>query len=50
LLVCLLIRNLFSYGAEVMTMQDWFNNGIKVINRERRRNLAKYRQQVDRTE
>lgn len=33
-----------------MTTNELFSNAMKVINRERRRRLAKYRQQVDRTE
>lgn len=33
-----------------MTENEFFNNGIKVIERERRRMLLKYREKVDRTE
>lgn len=38
------------YGGDVMTTNELFSNAMKVINRERRRRLAKYRQQVDRTD
>ncbi len=33
-----------------MVENEFFDNGIKVINRERRRALLKFRQNVDRTE
>jgi hypothetical protein len=41
---------LFRYGGYPVVDNEFFNNGIKVINRERRQSLLKYRQNVDRAE
>lgn len=40
----------FRYAGYTMMENEFFNNGIKVINRERRRRILKYREKVDRTE
>ena len=33
-----------------MVETDYFNNGLKVLHRERQRTLLKFREKVDRTE
>lgn len=38
------------YAGASMVENNFFDNGIRLIVRERRRSLLKYRQQVDRTE
>jgi hypothetical protein len=45
-----LLISFVSYGGYPMIENEFFNNGIKVINRERQQSLLKYRQKVDRTE
>jgi uncharacterized membrane protein YobD (UPF0266 family) len=39
-----------SYAGYSMIENEYFNNGIKVLERERRRSLLKFRQKVDLTE
>ncbi len=40
----------FSYAGYSMIENEYFYNGIKVLNREHRRSCLKFRQKVDRTE
>ncbi|CAF4350265.1 unnamed protein product, partial [Adineta steineri] len=38
------------YGGYPMIENDYFNNEIKILSRDRRRTLLKYQQKVDRTD
>jgi membrane metallo-endopeptidase-like protein 1 len=40
----------YSYAGYYMSENEYFNNGIKVLERERRRSVLKFRQKVDLTE